>query len=437
VRQAVLAAAVLAMLLVAGCTSIPGEQRREAWRLERPPLTQMGQPATFQFNANPWHLMGEMDIPLLAAPLAFMPVADGDQGNWMFFREARIPGHAAGVLVVQGARIEMQAGSIAGLRIDAAHGGSALHFEPVPQVPVPLPTTIDLPGAYDDAERAFRGAEFVAAPVSGVSLTGYDRALLWTPDEATAFEEVPPFSAAGWRWVEGSRLQPGPGTYQGSTDHFALGGSLRGTLVTETAGTIPDPGIVTGNIATLSMEPARVWTEQPFRLSQVIRSDRPLVAATIETDPIEPFIILSKGQTGWVTVNFRERGHAGDAVLRDVQVTGSGADNVVIPAMSHWQEERLWQTVQQTTPAAPWMAPFTRVPIRLVSPYVPVADAAQCTFGDCPQTHPYPVWMAVGEVGVFYVRVHAGQSTGDFDVTIWLNGHNFETETFTFQYKVQ
>jgi hypothetical protein len=45
--------------------------------------------------------------------------------------------------------------------------------------------------------------------------------------------------------------------------------------------------------------------------------------------------------------------------------------------------------------------------------------------------------MAVGEVGVFYVRVHAGQSTGHFDVTIWLNGHNFETETFTFQYKVQ
>lgn len=427
----------MAVLLIAGCTSIPGEARREAWRLERPPLTQIGQAATFQFNANPWHLMGEMDISVLPAPFTFLPIADGDAGSWMFFRDTRVPGHPAGILVVQGASIEMEAGSLAGLRVDAAHGGPAVQFEPVPTVPRPQPTSIDLPGPFDGAERAFRRAEFVAAPLSGVRLAGYERALLWTPDQATEFDDVPVFSAAGWRWIEGSRLQPGPGAYEGSTDRFALGGALRGQVDIEGAGSIPDPAVVTGNIATIRMEPARVWTEQPFRLTQVVRSDRPLVQAEMQVDPVEPLLVLSKGQTGWASVNFRERGYRGDAVLSDVQVTGSGSGQVQIPAVSNWQEERLWREVEQTTPSAPWMAPFARVPLRLPSPYVPVAEPAQCTFGECPQGHPFPVWMPAGEVGVFYVRVSAGQTTGDFDVTLWLNGHNFERETFTFQFKVQ
>lgn len=426
----------VAALLFAGCLSVPGEERREAWRLERPPPSQVGEEASFQVNARPWHLFGQMDVGVLQAPFHLLPAPDGDQGHWLFFRDARVPGYLAGTLVIEGASVAVDAGTIAGLRIDGAHGGDTLRWDATPTTPKPAPSSIDLPPGWDLGERAFTRSEWIAAPVSGVTVTGFVRAMLWTPEESVELEEVPTFSAAGWRWMEASQVAPPAGTYQISTDRFVLGGGLRGAVETQTHGRIIDPSAVFGNIATINMEASRLWTEGTFRVTQVLRGDRPLFAAEVETDVVTPVTVVAKGRTAWVPVNYREATFRGGAVLQDVQVTGSASDMTRLPTRSEWQTEALWKTVAESGETGAWAASFRQVPLTLATPFAPKAGPASCTFGECPENHPYSVWLPAAEVGLFYLRVAADKGPGTYDATVWLHGHNFDTETFNFQVRV-
>lgn len=438
--RAILLAAILCGTLFVGCMAAPGGEVREAWRAERPPPSQIGEAGSFNFRSDEWYVTGDQRLGPLRPGLRFSPVEDA---AWIFFPDARLPGYASGVLgLYTNASIEVTAGQIAGVAASAIHGGACgtcITVEPQPMGFRPGPPTIEAE-QRSDVRRAYQQGRFITATLTDVSLDGFTEAVLFQDGQPMDIsnETLEDLDATGWIQKDDVVLHPASDQVplEASTDRFALAGDLEGFVRTSGHGNIPDPAGVFGNVATLHLEGQRIWTDGDIRITQVLRGDAPVFDAGVEFAPAEPILTVEQGRTDWLAINYRETTFGGDAVLEDIQVTGRGASMVTVPTRSEWLVEELWDIVLDTAEDEPWAAPFVAVPIALVTPWAVIAELISCAFGECPQAHPYPVWMPAADVGVFYVKVKADKGPGDHDVLVWMHGQNFDTETFTFTVKV-
>lgn len=415
-------------------------QRRSRWNAERAGKP-LGVDATFDVSGSPLYLTasGKAQVETPAA----VKLGPSSQANrrMVFFAEAQV-GAQKGLLLLEGDRIQLTSGTLAGVgvqettsRTHAPDGGP-----PSPLVALRTVENHDLrkpeltfPEDWAEADSAFFFADAFDAQPSNLTLTGFTRGLLMTAEGNTAITGSVTVTSASWMaWDRESLLETQSATVQ--SPKLAFGGAIEGGALTsaELTPAPPRPVVIKGVEARTTLRPGSAKSEGSFRLTQALSEQGLLLPAELEIAYDSRPVTVKKDARAVVYVIYREKTLRGDAVLADVQVTGSGKDAVRVPVEQvDTYLGRLWTQVGETGYAAPIFA----VPLAILTPWIAIGEWLSCLFTDCPEA--YPLWMEAGTVSRFTVVIDGkALPPGSYEAQVTLTGRNHAPFTVPVQFTV-
>lgn len=441
-------AMVLAVLVVtSGCSELfedptvpedaappgvePGESIREVvdgWEDERRANAPVGLAASLTVQGQ-YRLRADgasMTAPELRAPFTLAPAETfSTDGRFVLFENATVAGAGEGTLLVRGAAIEATDGAVRDLPVARATGGGAVRLRPGTDDDPPAPPEH---GNETVEDLTFFG-ERTPAAAADVRLTNYSEAVLFVGNESRPLSGPLTVSAAATWWDAGSVVRTD--RVQLETARFAVVAPNASTTVRTDSRTVEDANAVFGQNATPDLEPGRVRAES-FRVRQALTDDGPVIDARVEVLPERVDVPVAAGERTWVEVHYREASYEGDAVLRNVSVTGPGAEYVEVPLERPrpYLVRALRDLANSSAPV-----PLKAAGIIALAPAAALeivvrglATAVDCIVAGCPSQHPLPTWIYAGEVDQFYYRVNAtGATPGTYDATIHVEGENYET----------
>lgn len=433
----VLVLAVVAMLsttVFAGClTGGPQGSKEEiekvsAWESQRDAHGAMGHSATFNLAGSPLYVLGPGNVrvtgPVDLAPAKIFPA----DKRFVFFPNATVDGFGAGLVVVEGEKIHLAAfpqstfmrataeASDVRIALESRVGGGEAGAR--------------FPVEWEDANRTYFFSETVDVGLAGIGVSGAARAVHLTATAARPLPAAFTLTTSTMRWEsDGSVLVSPSATLD--VERLSLGGDVRsGDVSPEGRAPIATPDGVWGKGAKVKLEPGRVQTLQPFRLTQALTTSGYALPSKVELLPSASEISVKKGETTYVRLHYRESTYSGDAVLSAIDVTGPGSALVKVPVRRPpLVIEQLWEVVNASGPTSPFVA----IPILVASPGIIILDALlafACFLTLCPEDYPYPQWMDAGEVGTFYVKVTGDATPGTYDSTVTIRGRNYEPVSF-------
>jgi hypothetical protein len=175
-----------------------------------------------------------------------------------------------------------------------------------------------------------------------------------------------------------------------------------------------------------------VKSQGSFQLTQgVTQQGAMLLPADVELAYDTTPVTVKKDQRVLIPVVFREKTLQGDAVLSELQVTGTGKDAVSVPLdRVETYLESLWATVGESGISAPFLA----IGLAPLSPFIALGEALGCLFTTCPRA--FPIWMETGKVDRFHIIVQGKVAPGTYEATVTLVGHNSTSQTIPVYFTV-
>lgn len=430
-----LASGLLVAIAFAGCGgnpnyAAPDRDLRRDWERERDAHGPMGIPATFDVTtptSGPLHITGTGRSASLVAPLDFV-LGDIFPSNkkYLYFEAATVTGQGSGLLVVSAVDLHASQGTIETPLVRQVSAEESLHLSTAPTFGA-RPSPVTFPEAWRDANESFFFADRIGSRVSNLKLQldAGEEAILIKSTGTVSLNGTITLEAPVFYWSSGSFFRVEEASLM--MDRFALGGNVTGGSLKPTDRAVVNaPKGIFGRDADIDVEPGRAKTTGSFRLTQAMTSSGLLLGAQVEVKSSESTVSVGRGQSKWVSVSYREKSYVGDAVLKDVQVTGNGKSLVKVPLKPPpTLIDELWDLVFEE----PWAGVFIAIPLAIVTPFVVIAQAITCAFTVCPENFPYPIWIDAGDVNVFYFKVVGGDDSGRFDSTITLTGQNYAAVT--------
>lgn len=414
--------------------------RRARWSAEREGKA-LGVPASFDVTGSPLYLTasGQAQVEL-PATLKVGPSSQASR-RIVFFAEAQV-GARKGLLLLEGERIQATGGTLAGLgvqevtsRTHAPDGGPAsplVELRTVRNTELRKPE-VTFPEDWPEADSAFFFSDAFNAQPSNLTLTGFTRGLLLTAEGPTAITGSVTVDSAAWMaWDSESRVESQASTVQSA--RLAFGGAIEGGALTsaELSPAPPRPVVIKGVEARTTLRPGSAKSEGSFQLTQAVSEQGLLLPAEVEIAYDSRPVTVAKDGREVVYVIFREKTLRGDAVLADVQVTGSGRDAVRVPVEQvDTFLGRLWTQVGETGSAGAVLA----VPLAILTPWIAIGEWLSCLFTDCPEA--YPLWMAAGTVSRFTVVIDGkALPPGSYEAQVTLTGRNHAPFTVPVQFTI-
>lgn len=379
----------------------------------------------------------QIDSPGALVPAPLFP----DNQRCVFFADAQVNGQT-GLLVLEGTQLQFTAGTLGAVDV-----GSAVANTQAPSgstTPVVALTTEDhlsatakptvtFPADWTGTDKSLFFSQGALVHASNLTVTGFTRGLLITPSGNTPITgSVTVTAATQMFWDSKSVIQAATATVHSPT--FALGGEVETGAITSTelqAASTP-PSMIKGHDADVVLHPGSAKSQGSFQLTQAVSQEggmilQPDLEVAYDTTPVT----VKKDQRTLIPVVFREKGLKADAVISELQVTGSGKDAVSVP-LDHVDStlEQLWKTVGDTGIDAPFLA----VALVPASPFIALGDLLNCAFSTCPQA--YPIWMNAGTANRFHIIVQGKLPAGTYDATVTLTGRNFATVQIPVQFTV-
>jgi hypothetical protein len=182
----------------------------------------------------------------------------------------------------------------------------------------------------------------------------------------------------------------------------------------------------------VTLRPGSAKSQGSFQLTQAVTQEGTmLLPADVEIAYDTAPVTVKQGQRALIPVVFREKTLKGDAVISELQVTGSGKEAVSVP-LDHVDTylETLWKDVGSTGIEAPFLA----IGLAPLSPFIALGDALSCLFSTCPQA--YPIWMKAGTTSRFHVIVQGNVPPGTYEATVTLVGRNYTSLQIPVQFTV-
>ncbi|MDY7229502.1 hypothetical protein [Hyalangium rubrum] len=400
-----------------------------------------GVSTTFDLSGKSMYLSTDGQAQV-AAPGVLLPAPIfPNNRRYVFFTDARV-GEQTGALVLEGQRIELSSGTLGAVDIQSAiarthkpdgTAASAVELRTRENVTGSDPE-FTFPADWSDAGQALFFSDAAAIQASNVTLTGFTRGVLVTPSgNIEILGSVTVASASRMYWDTAARIEVQETRVTGPS--FALGGVVEsGTLApTGISPAASLPSMVKGGQATIALKPGNARSEAAFQLTQAVTEQGMLLppAPEIAFDPQTGPVTVKTGQRVLIPVVFREKGFQGDAVLADLQVTGSGKDAVSVP-LGNVEPfvGRLWKEVADSGLAAPFLA----ISLAPLTPFLAIGEALTCLFTTCPKA--YPNWMDAGEVSRFHIIIQGKISPGTYEANVTLTGRNYEALTIPVQFTV-
>lgn len=425
VRVAIVASLLLGVA-VAGCASpdstAPNRDVRDQWRAQRDAHGPLGVPATFNLTGQPLYVLGDGAVANLPAPFDFFPAPrPGQNAGYLFFENANVSGKGSGFLVLEATTVHAAGGAFKDLKISRANLNDTVAL--YTRLAGGLKPSVQFPPAWADASMEFLGSDATGGAAKSLLLSNYTRAALLAGGQATNLTGALNVTATNFHWSFTSWMRVAGA--QTRFERFGLGGLVTGgSLIPEGRPVVNTPLGVFGLDAALLMEPKHVQAKTTFRLTQALTNAGLLLPAQVEVVSSETSVSLAHGEEKWVSVSYREKSYIGDAVLKNVQVTGSGQALIQVPLKDpQYFILQLWQAVL----GAGWAAPFLAIPLAVATPWILIAEVLTCAFSVCPQQYPYPIWMGTGSVDVFYFKVNGDLMPGEYDATITFEGQNYSS----------
>jgi hypothetical protein len=415
------------------------EQLQARWTSEhagRP----VGHAATFELSGSPLILTTEgtarVDAPgtLVTGPI--FP----DGVHYVFFSEAQV-GAQTGMLVLEGERISLTAGTLGAVAISKATART--HREDGSAAPaVELETRmafgvsdpeITFPEDWSLAKKALFFSDPVAIQPSDLTLSGFTRGVLVTASGSTAISgSVTVNAAKHMYWYTTSFIENQASVIE--SPRFALGGAPQaGALASsELSSPPPLPGGVVGVQGRVLLQPGSARSEGTFQLTQAMTESGLLIPAEVQVAFDKKPIKVAQNRRELLTVVYQEKTMRGDAVLADLQVTGSGKEAVRV-ALDKPETivGELWEAVGDAGIAGPILA----IPIAITTPFLAIGEWISCLFSTCPQA--YPLWMKAGTVSRFHVIVQGALPPGTYDAEVTLTGRNYPALTIPVHFTIE
>lgn len=422
----------------AGTTETLNE-RRTRWNSERQGKA-LGVAATFDVTGSPLYVtasgQAQVEVP------AVLKVGPSTQASRriVFFADAQV-GASKGLLLLEGERIQVTGGTLASVgvqettsRTHASDGGVSplVELRTVRNTDLRKPT-VTFPQDWPEADSAFFFSDAFNAQPSNLTLTGFTRGLLMTAEGNVAIADSVTVASASWMaWNSESRVETQSATVQSAK--LAFGGAIEGGALTSTELTTapPKPVVIKGVEARTTLRPGSAKSEGSFRLTQAVSEQGLLLPAEVEIAYDSRPATVKKDARGVVYVIYREKTLRGDAVLEDVEVTGSGKDAVRVPVEQvDSYLGRLWDRVGETGYAAPIFA----IPLAILTPWIAIGEWLTCLFTDCPEA--YPLWMEAGTVSRFTVVIDGSKlAPGSYEAQVTLKGRNHPAFTVPVQFTI-
>ncbi|HVG61101.1 MAG TPA: hypothetical protein VNA24_21250 [Hyalangium sp.] len=413
------------------------DQRRTRWTTENAGRPR-GVPATFELSGNPIHISGAGRGQVDSGVLATGPLFPDDK-HYLFFADAQV-GAEKGLLVLEGQRIQIAGGTLGQVELGAV--STRTHLENGTASPaVELSTAyatggtkpdVTFPEDWSDAKSALFFSDPTSVSPGNLLLTGFTRGILVTATGNTALSGSVTITSAGRMYWDGaSHIEVTSSTLE--YGGFALGGKVSAGSLTssELAAAPPLPSAVMGLDAKITVQPGTVRSADTFRLTQAVTEQGLLIPSELEVSYDATPLTLKKSQRGLVPVIFREKTLRGQAVLSDLQVTGSGKEAVRV-ALGEVETtvEQLWDSVGEAGIAAPFLA----LPIAIVTPFLALGEWLSCAFSTCPKA--FPVWMETGTVSRFHIIVQGELPPGSYEANVTLTGRNYAPFTVPVRFTI-
>lgn len=375
------------------------------------------------------------------APGALVPApAFPNNQRCVFFTNAQV-GTQTGLLVLEGPRIQFTTGTLG--RVDVSSATARTQPPSGSTTPVVELTTEDktsggnptatFPDDWSGTDKSLFFSDGAVIQASNLTLTGFTRGLLITATGNTPITGSVTVSAADRLYWDGqSAIQVETSTV--TSPEFALGGEVEtGTLsAPELSASSQPPSMLKGTQAEMTLRPGNVKSQGSFQLTQgVSQEGKMLLPADVELAYDTTPVTVKKDQRVLIPVVFREKTLKGDAVLSELQVTGTGKDAVRVPlgqVDSHL--ESLWDAVLQTGPTAPFLV----IALTPLSPFIALGEALGCLFSTCPRA--IPIWMEAGTVERFHIIIQGKVPPGTYEATVTLVGHNYATQSIPVRFTV-
>ncbi|MFL5343289.1 MAG: hypothetical protein ACJ8AT_00745 [Hyalangium sp.] len=379
----------------------------------------------------------QVDAPGALVPAPLFP----NNQRCVFFADAQV-GSQTGLLVLEGAQLQLTAGTLGTVDV-----GSAVARTQAPSgstTPVVELTTEDhltatakpsvtFPSDWSGTDSSLFFSRGALVHASNLTLTGFTRGLLITPSGNTPISgSVTVTSATQMYWDSKSHIQAATATVHSPA--FALGGEVEAGALTSTElqPAAKPPSMIKGHDADVTLRPGSAKSQGSFQLTQAVTQEggmllQPDLEIAYDTTPVT----VKKDQRALIPVVFREKTLKGDAVISELQVTGSGKDAVSVP-LDHVDTylEQLWKTVGDSGIEAPFLA----VTLAPLSPFIALGELLSCAFSTCPQA--YPIWMNAGTVNRFHVIVQGNLPPGTYEATVTIVGRNFAPLQIPIQFTV-
>ncbi|MET0405751.1 MAG: hypothetical protein ABW123_25245 [Cystobacter sp.] len=413
------------------------DQLQRKWKAEQQGQT-VGHTASFDVSGSPLVLTASGTTHLTVPTTLVVGALFPKNKPYVFFVDA-VVGAQTGLLVLEGERLSLTAGTLGQVELEEVLART--HLADGRAAPAVVLTarkefgvtdpTVTFPEDWSEADSALFFADPVALRPNGMTLTGFTRGVLVTASGATALSgSVTVTSATRMYWDAASRFESQ--TSLVDAPRFALGGALTGGSLESTGPSAsPPPGGLMGEGARVLLEPGRARSEGAFQLTQAMADAGPLVPAEVQVafDP-KPLTVKPSGR-GLVTVVYREKTMRGDAVLADIQVTGSGRDAVRI-ALDQPESivRELWDAVLETG----YVSPIFAAPVLVASPFIALGESLSCLFSTCPEA--YSAWMRAGTVARFHIIVQGSLPPGPYSVDVTLTGRNHPAVTIPVQFTI-
>ncbi|HLL06189.1 MAG TPA: hypothetical protein VK539_36795 [Myxococcaceae bacterium] len=358
----------------------------------------------------------------------------------LFLSNAQV-GSQTGLLVLEGPRIEFTSGTLGRVDVGSAtartqppSGGTTPVVELITQENTSgANPTATFPDDWSGTDKSLFFSDAAVIHASNLTLTGFTRGLLITSTGNTPITgSVTVSSAERLHWDGKSVIQVATSTVHSPA--FALGGEVQAGALTspELSASSQPPSMLKGKQAEVTLRPGSVKSEGSFQLTQgVTQQGAMLLPADVELAYDTTPVTVKKDQRVLIPVIFREKTLKGDAVLSELQVTGTGKDAVSVPLdRVETYLGSLWSLVGQSGPGAPFLA----ISLAPLSPFIALGEALACLFSTCPRA--FPIWMETGKADRFHIIVQGKVPPGTYEATVTLVGHNYTSQSIPVRFTV-
>lgn len=404
----------------------------------------VGVPTTFELQGGDPRVDGGMPVvETIAAPMAFQ--TDHGESWVLVFDDATVEDNEQGTLVVVGARIEADQGTLEhGRTAELAIGSDAVTVWPSAAADDGWRPSLgqSLPNWFDDALESSPPLGLVA---EDLRITGYDHAYLVTPAETWALQGSFRVSAREIYWNMGSWIEAEAVTGRWDGELTVGIDAWQGELRTDEGVSPSLPLVVLGRDAHLELSAHSVRTVEPMPVVQALGDEGVLLGSSIELRACEPeTIVMGEGETRALRFAYRQPGGTAEAVVASAQIVDPTTEVV-------WSEVEIDPTLPMdlvvlgdTYAGTSWGGRLENALGVIIEIGTGLGQAIGCVITlflacseDAPEAEPFPMWMEAGAVGELETMITAPWEPGTHALELRIAGTNYEEQVVPLTLVVQ